>query len=286
MKKLRGLVTALLFLAAPATATHAQDQALLGDLQEIVDRQKLVVAVLAHDIPPMIVTKENGELDGFDAGLARDLAKRLKVQVEFLRTAETFGEVIDQVARGEADVGISNLARNYLRAQRVYFTSPYLKMSLTMLVNRVKGMQYNRRCPTFRETLRLLQQPGEMGLLYDSHLQEMANALLTDIGFKEFGSFDDLMAAAEQGEILGAFVGELSAKYYMRQNPGAAVRLKVCDIEKGVGQVAIAVRPDAPDLVRWLDVYLETWLVGLSVESLLASGGAWVFEGDEVRQAE
>ncbi len=286
MKKLRGFVMALLFPAAPAMPSYAQDNELLGDLQEIVDRQKLVVAVVAHDIPPMVVTKEDGELDGFDPHLARDLAKRLKVQVEFLRTAETFGEVIDQVARGEADVGISNLARNYLRAQRVYFTTPYLEMSMTMLVNRVKGMQYNRRCPTFRETLRLLQVPGQIGLLYDSHLQEMANAVLTEIGFKEFGSFDDLVAAAEQGEILGALLGEISAKHHLRRNPGAAIRLRVCDIEKKVGQVAIAVRPDAPDLLRWLDVYLETWLVGLSVENLLATGGTWVFEGLDIRSEE
>ena len=286
MKKPRGFIMAVLVLAASALPSYAQDRELLGDLQEIVDRQKLVVAVLANDIPPMVVTKEDGELDGFDPRLARDLAKRLKVQVEFLRTAETFGEVIDQVARGEADVGISNLARNYLRAQRVYFTTPYIRMSLTLLINRVNGMQYNRRCPTFRETLSLLQVPGKIGLLYDSHLQEMANAVLTDIGFKEFGSFGDLVAAAEQGEILGALLGEVAAKHHIQQNPGAAIRLRVCDIEKDVGQVAIAVRPDAPDLLRWLNVYLETWLVGLSVESLLASGGRWVFEGAEIRQAE
>ncbi len=82
-------------LAAVTGAATAAGGKYLPDLQQILDKKKLVVAVITQDVPPMIETDKDGKLTGFDIELARAIAKRLEVEVEFVRTAETYDGVVD-----------------------------------------------------------------------------------------------------------------------------------------------------------------------------------------------
>jgi hypothetical protein len=65
-----------------------------------------------------------------------------------------------------------------------------------------------------------------------------------------------MMAAVRSGEIFAAMNGALQVNYFMRRNPATATYVA---IDPGIGQpddIRIAVRPDAPNLLRWIDLYL------------------------------
>ena len=88
---------------------------LAPDIARIVNRGELVVAMYRVDQPPFFYVK-GGELMGIEVDLAKAIAKELKVSVRFDRSPATFNEVVDVVARQDADLGISKLSRTLARA--------------------------------------------------------------------------------------------------------------------------------------------------------------------------
>lgn len=108
------------------------------DVQRILDRGKLVVALLDQDNPPFFRADAADQLTGLDIDLARAIADQLGVEVEFNRSAKTFDSVIKTVYNAQADLAISKLSRTLSRAKSIRFSSPYLKMRQGLLVNRRK----------------------------------------------------------------------------------------------------------------------------------------------------
>src|SRR5208337_326418 len=78
-----------------------------------------------------------GRLYGVDIRLAENIAAKLGVKVEYNRNSTTFNEVVDTVARHEADIGIGSLSCTLERAKRVSFTKPYIILHQGLLINRV-----------------------------------------------------------------------------------------------------------------------------------------------------
>ncbi len=111
------------------------------DIQRIMNRGKIIVAVHREDFSPFFMQDKTGRFYGLDVSLAQDIGRRLGVGVKFNRKAETFDEVIDIVARREADVAISYLSRTLERAKRVRFTESYLSLHLALWVNRLRAAQ-------------------------------------------------------------------------------------------------------------------------------------------------
>jgi polar amino acid transport system substrate-binding protein len=66
---------------------------------------------------------ENGELSGVSVDLARDLAMRLEVDVQFV-TFDAAGKVFEALARNEWDVAF--LAIDPSRGEQIAFTPPYV----------------------------------------------------------------------------------------------------------------------------------------------------------------
>ena len=78
-----------------------------------------------------------------------------------------------------------------------------------------------------------------------------------------------MLKAVTTGKLLGSVQGETAARYYLHTNPFANIRLKLCEAEGRVDHVGIAVRPDAPDLVRWIDVLLEVHGMNFDAEVIV-----------------
>jgi polar amino acid transport system substrate-binding protein len=67
------------------------------DLQRIMDKKELIVAMVASDHPPFFTTGKDGKLHGFDVEIAKDIAKELGVEVRLNRTAKTFDGTVEGV---------------------------------------------------------------------------------------------------------------------------------------------------------------------------------------------
>ena len=258
---------ALLSTVVLGGAVASASETYLPGIQQLIDNNKLVVAI-GPDAPPMIMTDKNGNLRGYEIEIARDIGAELGVQVAFSRTVGT-DELLRAVAEGKADIGISNLGLNVHIARIVSFTKPYLTESSALLVNRVKGIQFNKSCPSQSERRELAQKPGQIGVMKGDTEVEVMRRKVPEASLKEFDSLASMMAAVQAGEIVASAQAEAVAKYFLRQNPSASLRLKLCLIDDRQIRLAIAVRPDSPHLLRWLNVYLDTRLRIPSVDELV-----------------
>ncbi len=259
-----GFGLALMVVARPVGA-----QELLPGLQEIVDSGKLRIAIIDADLPPMILRTAKGELRGFDIALATDIARKLNVEVDFVSAGPTQTDVIDAVAKKQADLGLSYLSMGVKAGMRVYFTRPYMIEADMILINRAKGIAFNRECPSRSDVRRLLTTPGTIGLVERSVYDTGAQSIDPNAAPKKFKDIANMMQAVFEGTVTATVQGEVAAKFYLSRTPEAAIRLKLCELPVAKNRIGIAVRPDGEDLLRWLNLYIEARGIIVETDSLI-----------------
>ena len=77
-----------------------------------------------------------------------------------------------------------------------------------------------------------------------------------------------MLKAVTTGKLLASTQGEVAARYYLHTNPYANIRLKLCE-GIGIDHIGIAVRPDAPDLVGWINVLLDDRGINFDAEVII-----------------
>jgi hypothetical protein len=63
----------------------------------------------------------------------------------------------------------------------------------------------------------------------------------------------------------------------VRPAPGGRIKLKLCLVGEQKDQIAIAVRPDAPNLAAWIDVVLDNVGLQLKPSGIFTLGTDWTF---------
>lgn len=236
------------------------------DLQRIIDKKEIVVAMVASDQPPFFMVGKDGELHGFDVEIARDIAKELGVDVKFNRTAETFNGTVDLVVQKEADIAISKLSRTLSRAKRVLFTAPYIVLRKGLLINRLRMAQAVKG----REPTEFIQKlEGEIGVIEDSSYVGFAQQMFVRATVEEYKTWDDVIAAVVRGEILAGFRDELEIKKVVRNKPDGILQLQTVVFKDTRDPIAMAVSADSPHLLFWLNQYLESKNMNMNADKLL-----------------
>ena len=77
-----------------------------------------------------------------------------------------------------------------------------------------------------------------------------------------------LLGNGRGGEIFAVLSDDYFLTRHIRQNPGAAVNLEILVLEDLHDSIAVAVRPDSPHLVAWLNVYLRSRNMPLTTRQL------------------
>jgi polar amino acid transport system substrate-binding protein len=268
-------------VALPARA----DTPALPDLKPIMDRGKLVVALRSEDVAPVVSTDTAGALGGFDVDLARALARQLGVEPEFRRQARSSDQVVDAVARGEADIGMGLLSVTAEWAMHVLFTRPYTRQAIAALVNRKRAVALGGRCPTVPTDIRALaRQPGQIGIQRQSAIAGWFQEGVPDAKLQEFDRFDALFEAARAGKVLLTVQGEIGARVLLHAQPAASIQLQLCVLDTRPDPIAIAVRPDAPGLARWIDAFLLERDVFYEAEVIARYQGPWLFRKGDPRR--
>lgn len=263
----------LVLLTSAWTTTSAAADSFFRDIQRILDNKKLVVAILARDVPPMIMTDEAGQPIGFEVHLAQDIGQKLGVAVEFVRTAAAYDGVADMVAHGKADIAVSFLTRSLKRANKVYFSDPYIKQGALIIYNRVAWTDLRARFPRVKEIPQIRDTEAvatvELGVLKGSVYATRVARDVPDIRTRTYDSFPEMIAAVKAGKIFAAYHGEIQIQYYMRQHPETAIYVGIDPSVRHPSDISIAVRPDAPNLLRWLNIYLANHVGTLDAKGVL-----------------
>lgn len=226
------------------------------DIQRIQKRGKLIVAMYYQDRPPWFYQDKQGQLAGIDVDMAQDIAQELGVDVEFDRVARSFNEVVDRVAKGQADLAISKLSVTLARAQRIRYTQPYIIFNQALLVNRLKMAAVQKANPGKPALELLLNTTDKIGVAKGTSYEEFARDIFAKAritAIPEQGYF----AATAAGEVLAALYDENEIAMYMKENPELSITTKVIVLTDRIDPIAIAVAPQDEQLLSWLNHYLD-----------------------------
>ena len=271
-----GVLLALAILPPAPSATAALSS--FPDIRQVQERGALRVGLVAKDIPPLLVTESDGQPAGIEVAMANGLARRLGVKLQFVRTAATHDELVDQVAAGEVDVAVSSITRTVERAKAVRFSRPYLTQSVAVALNRVRALQENVGCPdTPADVAALAARPGGLGVTRGGAYEQALRNQDKNINPVVFDTEKELYDALETDRLLAGLGGEIELRQLFARHPAARIKLKLCLVGEQKDQIAIAVRPDAPNLAAWIDIVLDNVGLQLKPSGIFTLGTDWTF---------
>lgn len=238
---------------------------LAPEIARIFTRGELVVAMLGVDTPPFFY-KKGDQLVGLEVDLAKAIARELKVTVRFDRSAKTFNEVVDMVARQEADLGISKLSRTLARAQKISFTDPYLRLNHAFILNRVKFAEYAKGRPV---TTAIRDYKGTLGVISNSSFADYASRYFPQAEVRSYKSWGELLKAVDKGEVIAAYRDEFEVKSVLKTDPKASLTLRTVTFKDLEDTLGIAVGIQDPVLLAFVDQFLSQSAEKLTIDTVL-----------------
>ncbi|MEC4804192.1 MAG: transporter substrate-binding domain-containing protein [Jaaginema sp. PMC 1080.18] len=246
---------------ATTVSEDSSDLALMPpDIQDILDRGTLRVALLGRDNPPFFrVDEDRGSrdepLEGLDIAIASALAGELDVEVEFIRSAQTFDEVVELVYRREADLAISKLSQTLKRARRVRFSQPYVTMRQALLVNRLQLAKVSNG-DTPAAAIRNFN--GSMAVIEDSSYVNFTRERFPKATVVEYPTWKEAIAAVVSGEVVAAYRDELEVKKVALLQPDVALQLQTVALTDTKDAIAVAVPWSNTQLLAFVNQYFQT----------------------------
>lgn len=253
-------------VTSPSSLVRMPDGRMLApDIARIVNSGELVVAMLGVDTPPFFYMK-NGELVGVEVDLAKSIARSLKVKVRFDRRAKTFNEVVEVIARREADLGISKLSRTLARAQMISFTEPYLRLNHAFILNRVKFAELARDRPL---PIVIREYKGSIGVIANSSFADYATKNFPSSELREFPSWGEVLKALDKGQITAAYRDEFEIKRILKSNSTASLTLRTVTFKDLEDTLGIAVGIQDPTLLAYVNQFLSESTEKLTIDKVL-----------------
>jgi polar amino acid transport system substrate-binding protein len=268
----KGFILALVscfWLAGAAAQTSlvlVPDGRLLApDIARIVIRGELIVALLNKDTPPFVHQK-NGVLHGVDIDLVQQVAQELKVPIRFDRSATTYDEVAQRVAIGQADIGVSKLARTLKRAQSVMFSTPYMHLQHALLINRlafakVAGDQ------SVSQAIRNFN--GTIGVLAGSSWVEFARRNFPKAKTVRFANWPEAVEAVKKGTVVAVYRDAMEVRSVMRSDPSLALNLRTVTFRDLVSVLCVVVGSQDAVLQSFVNEIVSSQTEQLTVDLLL-----------------
>ncbi|MGG6240339.1 substrate-binding periplasmic protein [Nodosilinea sp. AN01ver1] len=250
---------------SPSSASTPAISAMPPDVQRILNKGRLTVAVLGQDNAPFFMNAQ-GQLSGLDIQLAQALADQLGVSLDITRSAQTFDQVVDAVYGQKADLAISKISRTLKRAQRVRFSRPYLRMRQGLLVNRLQ-MAEQAQGRSMVETIRDLR--GQVGVIKGSSYVGFLKQKFPQASIVEYPTWEEIVEAVVRGDILAAYRDELEIKKVVRTRPDVALQLQTIALTDTQDSLAVVLPWSSGHLLAFVDQYLDTLTAQYTVDTVL-----------------
>lgn len=226
-----------------------------GRMQDIRKNGVLRVAMQSRNESPFVISTKAKSLTGIDVNLAKNIAKHLGVSVAFIRTAKTPDQVIAQVARGEADLGISNLSITLDRALHVGFSLPYIHLHKAVLLGQAS---FGRLKKNDQESVRsFFTGNNKLGVMRESSYVEFARAEFPEAQLVHYDDWGQLIQDLRQGKIAGGFWDQFEVEKVVLLEPHGLLDYLVVQLQVPTDKVAIALPKDDPHFLRWINTFME-----------------------------
>ncbi len=187
MRKMKLLLNLLFiaFVSATATAT-----ATASSLDTILETKTLKIGVSLFE--PWVIKNKQGNLDGFEIQVAKQLAKDMGVNPEFVLVE--WEELLPSLEQEKIDIIIAGMAITPERALRINFTNPYANsgISLAACIAQTKHMN----------ALEELNNPKvTIGVVSNTVSEQLASNVFNNAKVKSFVKSEDAIKAVISGDI-------------------------------------------------------------------------------------
>jgi ABC-type amino acid transport substrate-binding protein len=267
--RLLALVLVLLGITASISPFHAQELVQHPkDSQAIIARGIIKVAITKFDLPAFHWRASSGELTGPEIELVRLIGRVLKVGVEFVDDCPTFDSVIDAVASGRADIGVSKLSQTPARILHVRFSEPYLTVRQALLFNRATiGTQAVGRPP--EDVLRTFS--GSIGVIAKSAYVGFAYRNFPDAQIVELQTWEDSVEAVVNNRVDAIYRDEFEIRRLLKGNPALNVKFGSAAFTDQKSYLSFAVCESCERLQQFINYQIGENRVSFTLSGLLAS---------------
>jgi len=230
----------LIALGTLAILSSGYSSSAAQTINEILSRNKLVVGVLV-DFPPFGIMNSDQKPDGFDADLARLIAKNLGVELELVPVANA--NRIPFLQSKRVDILVASLGITPERAKQVMFTIPYTVTGVAVAapkkikIDGIKGLSGIRVAIA-------------RGSSQETYLSEMAPKDCILMRFDGDGSAFQAVSSGQADAFAGSVINIAA---FAKANPDLELETKVMLREQGN---AIALRLDAFELKQYLNTII------------------------------
>jgi polar amino acid transport system substrate-binding protein len=233
-----GLLVAGVVGAGLATALPAAAQT----VDSIVKKGVLTVGMLV-DFPPFGITNMENKPDGYDADVAKLMAKHMGVKVNLVPV--TGPNRIPYLLTNKVDLLVASLGITPERAKQVQFSEPYASIDIGVFAT--KDTKINEAADL----------KGKRVAVARASTQDNA---LTAVAPKDaqIMRFDDDASAVQallSGQVDAMGVSNVVAKEIIKMDPSAGYEMKfVLNRQPN----AVALRPGEDNLLQWVNGFLDT----------------------------
>jgi ABC-type amino acid transport substrate-binding protein len=237
-------------------------------LQSIVDAKVLRVAVTSFDLPSFHVRGPDGTLIGPEIEMAQQIGRALGVRVDFIDTAESFDSVVDFVATGRADIGVSKLSQTYGRLQRVRFSDPYVKFRHAMLFNRAAiAREADGRAPAAV----LQKYKGRLGVIVGSAYVDFARRNFPEATVVEARNLDAAIDSLLSGKVDALYRDEFEIRRVLKNRPALNVQFGSAAIIDQHALLSIAICDTCSKLQEFINYHIGRTQGEFTLNALLNS---------------
>jgi len=220
---------------------------------EIKSRGYFLVG-LSADFPPFEFVNEKGEIVGFDVDIAREIAKKLGVELKVVEM--TFDGLIPALLTKKIDAIISGMTITEERRKVVEFSDPYFEAGQVIVVRK----DSNFRPKSYEELVgkTVAVQLGTTGDLEVSKYQ--------GVKVVRFDKFTDAFLEVRAKRADAVVLDSATAKAFVEKNPDFVISSPVLSSE----HYGIAVRKEDQDLLAVINDTLKELMEKSIYNSLLS----------------
>ncbi|QGU96353.1 transporter substrate-binding domain-containing protein [Clostridium bovifaecis] len=214
-------------------------------LDEIKKSGKMRVGLMGT-YPPYNFLNANNEVDGFDADIAKEVAKRIGVKAEFITTE--WAGIIGGLEKGKFDIVVSQMTITDERKATMDFSKPYIKNSVNVIVR-----EDNEKIKSIEDFKGKKIGVG-LGTNDEQYLREVA---MPKVGNFEIVTYNDVITSLmdlNTGRIDATINNMFAIKPQIEKN-----NLKVKAVGTAIKEdfAGMAIRKENPEFLAALDKALE-----------------------------
>jgi polar amino acid transport system substrate-binding protein len=235
------------------------------DIVSIRSAGVLRVAITNFDLPGFR-TRDGQVLSGPEVDLAHQIAAVLGVTVRFVDTASSFDTVIDHIAEGRADIGISKLSQTYSRMLRVRFSNPYVTLRHSLLFSRASIAKRANGQP-LEQALRDFN--GRIGVIARSAYEEAAYRNFPKAEVVPMASWEAVIAALRDSRVDAVYRDEFETKRVLRLNPAMNIPFGTAIVTDRLAMLSVALCDTCTRLQELVNYHLTQTTGAFSLTGLL-----------------